>query len=442
MNVLFLAHPGTNARSVFLDCARGFERAGCRVFHWELAPMWQATERDKALAPRLVSEFTALFAAFVKANRIDASVAMWANGLLSLMNAAKDGRIVSAFDAIGLPHLLFWLDAPHWAHSGNFRAHFRSPLLAGAKLLHVINNPATAREMETVLGFANVVSRPYGVDEEVFRPYPEERKELDVVFSSGPGDPPPTELALKELESDEPDWRAIRAEAARAALADLEPLAHRSPQPASMAALFRSLVGAQIENRDEPMLDRLDRLRTDPGLSAAAELLLANPALYVDATMKVRGVERFERAFTVAYLARRFRVGVFGGGDYSAWGAPVQTLGMVPWESQARMYARGRVGLNVMRWQDDVGLILKCFEITASGVPCLVAQRRGLEELFGPDEVAAFTGPADAARRIRELLDSPGRLAELSERGRARTLRDHTWTRWARDLMPRLAALK
>lgn len=440
MNILVLCQPGTISRQVMLDLARGVERAGHRCFYWELEPMWAVYQRDAQAKPRALSDFSALAASFIRANGIDASIGMWANGLFAFMHGAHPGpppRPAPFFEVVRCPHLLMWLDAPHWAHEGGAVALSRSPILQSPYLTHVINNPHTAREMTEVLGYRRVVPRAYGVCESTFRPHPGERREFDIVFASGPGDPAPTPEALQELDAAEPDMLRVRASAARLAAPALNDLAAGAGD--GMRELFAGLIEAQLRDRHEPMLDRLRRLAASGHADAAARLM-ADPKLFVAATMQTRTVERFERAFTLAYLARRFRVGLMGGGDYSAWRAPVTPLGSVPHDQQSRMYSRAAVGLNVMRWQDDHGLNLKSFEITASGAACLVSRRGGLSDLFDESrEVAAFDSPGHAALLLRDLLESPQRLAVIAAAGYERTQRDHTWSRWASDLIPRLA---
>lgn len=94
------------------------------------------------------------------------------------------------------------------------------PILHSPYLTHAINNPHTAREMTDVLGFRRVVPRAYGVCETTFRPHPGERREFDIVFAPGPGDPAPTPEALEELDAQEPDMLRVRASAARLAGAE------------------------------------------------------------------------------------------------------------------------------------------------------------------------------------------------------------------------------
>lgn len=441
MNILAFLMLGSNSRSIMLDCARGFEGAGHRLFLWELAPMFGTYQRYASMRVQMQGELSSIVRSFIETNRIDASIGMWANTLLALQNTMVPGdagpRIQTYFDTIDHPHLLMWLDAPHWAHGNDFRQHLGTSLVSQRRVSHFINNKETAREMTDVLGFNNVHARSYGVNQHTFRPYPEMEKSFDIVFGSGPGDPPPTPLALKELESDEPDMMAIRQEAAGRVMPGLVDIARSLPaNGVGCEGLFRALVKAQVENRDEPMLSRLARLAGDASLSPAVEVVRRDPRLFVKATMAVRGVEQFERAFTVAYLSRRFNCAVFGSGDYSAWGCKAHRFGEVAYADQAKVYSRGRIGLNVGRWQDDAGLNLKCFEITASGAACLCARRGGFDEAFTDGvEAVAFRSPADAARKARGLLDDPGRLAAVAGAGRARTLRDHTWDEWAKDML-------
>lgn len=442
VNILAFIHPGTNSRSIMLDCARGFERAGHRLYLWELAPMWAAYQRHAAMRVQMQSELSLLISSFIQANRIDASLGMWANTLLSLQNTMVPDeagpRIRSFFDSIDHPHLLMWLDAPHWAHGNDFRQHFGTSLIRQRRVSHFINNPETGREMTRVLGFTNVVPRNYGVNQDTFHPYQELEKGFDIIFASGPGDPAPTPIALEELERDEPDMLRIRTDSAERLAPSLTDLARsHAHHSSSLETLLHTLLAAQLADRDEPMLTRLDRLAiTNPSLCPPIATLATDPRLFVQATMMIRGVEQYERAVTISYLSRRFRCALFGSGDYSAWGCRAHRFGEVAYEDQAKLYSRAKIGLNVGRWQDDSGLNLKCFEITASGAACLCARRNGFEETFLPGvEIVPFSSPFDAAHTARGLLDDPDRLQSVAAAGRTRTLRDHTWNVWAGDML-------
>ena len=83
-----------------------------------------------------------------------------------------------------------------------------------------------------------------------------------------------------------------------------------------------------------------------------------------------------------------------------------------------------------MRWQDDIGVNSKVFEITACGAACLQAYRGGIDELFEVGkEILVFKTPGEARQQLSEALSSPSRVEELAEAGRSRTLRDHTWAK-------------
>ncbi|MCC6675717.1 MAG: glycosyltransferase family 1 protein [Phycisphaerales bacterium] len=430
MRLLFLLQPGANSRSIFLDFIRGFRQAGHEALTLELAPIWHAYDQNPAARPALMSRFTGQLREALVAQRIDLTCAMWGNALTTLMHSTHDGAPRTLFDLLNIPHLLFWLDAPHWAQGGSMLPAFGTPILAGPALRHLINNPATAREMTDVLGFGATIAAPYAINEEVFRPRPEITPEFDLVACIGPGDPAPTPLALRELESSTPDLDALRREAADLLRPRLRELAGNDASAAALDALLDSQVAA----RHIPMLDRLRAIDTD-----IARAILADPRLYTRATMANRSIESLERPFTTAWLSRRFSCAIFGEGDLSAWGFRGAHLGRPAHEEQSAAYARGRIGLNLMRWQDDAGLNLKPYEISASGRSCLCSARAWTDRSFEPGrEILAFSGPAHAAQLTRELLDDPARLTAIAEAGLARTRRDHTWCTRAAQIIDSL----
>ena len=106
----------------------------------------------------------------------------------------------------------------------------------------------------------------------------------------------------------------------------------------------------------------------------------------------------------------------------------MKSEGFIPYDQQGRMYARAALGLSVMRWQDEVGVHIKPFEIMASGAACLAERRAGMEALWTEGkEIAMFDSPAEARQKAAALLADPAGLRDLTAAGRARTLRDHTW---------------
>lgn len=442
MRLLALVHPGTNSRSIFTDMLQGMVRAGHRVDILELGPLWNACRAGPEQAREAVLHETRRVHAFLTGQGVDAVVGMWGNAATSLMlDHAGDGGPITIFDHIGVPHLFWWLDAPHWA--ANAKTLWNSPLPRRPGCVHMINNAGTAREMREILGFGRTLDVPYGINERVFRPFPA-TGEFDVVVSCGPGDPPPSPAALEQLESNEPDVDAIRDARAREIHDQIPGLVSSQSAGDGVVALLRALLATQRRQRHAPMLARLQRLAAqDASLSAALAELRSRPELYVRGTELVRSVETFERAFLISWLSRRLRVAVFGSATLGPWGCHATMLGDLPYEGMPAAYARGRVALSAMRWQDDVGVNIKPMEMTASGVASVCVHREGLADLFAVGrEILTYDTPARALAAVRELLDNPRRRAELAGAGLERTLKDHTWTRRAGAITGVLAEVR
>lgn len=444
MRVLVMAHPGTNSRDIFLDAARGFESAGCEVVRWEIEPLQRLSRRAPPgpLREGIAEDIGAHFASFVESNRVDFSFGLWANGLLSLPIGKTGGRLASTFELIGHDHVAFWLDAPHWAHGGGVAPLFGTPVVASDRLHHVINNPATADEMRRVLGFGRVFARGYGIDTGVFSPREGVSPRFDVVFGSGPGDPEPTAFELAELEKDEPDVAGMRAERAEVVRAEAVRAARSWAWPAgvdggAVPAVVSRLVTMQVDDPAEPMLARLERVAgEDAALAGGVRALVSDPVRFVEATAKARKVEAARRAFTVAYICKRMRCAVFGQGGFEGWPVEAERLGFVGYREMSDAYAAGKLGLNVMRWQDEVGLNLKALEISASGRACLCERRAGLSDAFEPGaEVADFGSPAEAVELARALVGDDARRERMAGAALARVRAQHTWGHWARDVV-------
>ncbi len=424
MRFLCFLQPGTNSRSIFRDMIVGFQRAGHEALIVELAPIWDQYAKAGANKPAAMSAVTAEIARTVKSRRVDAALCMWGNALTTLMHMTDGaGTPRTVFDEIGVPLVCYWLDAPHWAQGESLHDVFGSPIFRGPSMRHIINNPGTAREMTDVLGFGRTLALPYGVDERVFSPRASTEPRYDLVAALGPGDPAPSPQVLAMLESDEPPVDELRRAAARRVAAALEKLIAEHPQRGLIHPVLEALLRSQIEHRHEPMFCRLQRF--DPAGVAA---LVSHPRLYVRATMLVRAVEACERAFSISWLSRRFRVATFGSGDLGPWQCRATHLGELAYEAMADAYASGKAGLSVMRWQDDVGLNIKPFEISACARPCLCARRSGVDDLFRDgQEILVFDSLPHAAERLRSVCDSSATRHELGGRARARVEREHTW---------------
>lgn len=426
--VLFFMSPGTNSRDHLEDMVNGYERAGARVTRWDVAPIVERLGTPDAMTT--LTESTRLLAAYLKANDIELTVGIWAFALGVTLSEKRGDNAVSFFDAIDMPHLMFWFDAPERAHGGGFREQFNTPIVGGSATIHQINNRAAAQEMAGLWGFTNVLPLPYGVNEETFRPCNVEPK-YDLVFCMGQDNLQPTDVERSELGSDDPDVGAIVAARAALACERWPKLAEAMPgiDPDAVRALVERLVARQAANRHEPFLERLQAIaHADVSLLPAIEFLIRNPDAYANAASMTRGVERWRRPFFITWLSRRFSCAVYGAEGLEAWDSPAERLGYVEHQDQSRCYGLGRAGLNVMRWQDEVGINIKPFEIAASGRPVLCEQRTSVDECFVPgEEINLFDTPADAGRALSALLDDPAARRNVADAALARVHRDHTW---------------
>jgi len=440
VRILFFLQPGRNSRSIFGDMIRGFAQSGHETIVWELAPIWKMLETHSDRRDAMLHEVSSIVATLIHANGVDLSIGMWASALYSLANGRKDGQPATFFDVIDHPHLMFWLDAPQWAHGGDIAQFFNTPIVGGRRVHHLINSETTAREMRDVLGFTNVGSAPYGVDAQVFRPR-EVPQKFDVVFALGKGDPQPTALMLEQLDADVPDAEAIRheqSERVRGTLIQLADEFEREDVSAVEGALC-ALLRTQLDSPREALLDRLGRVaQQDDALARGARALRLRPEAFVRAGQLVRRVDAWERAFTISYLSRHLHCATFGSGDLGPWAYRGETLGELPYEEQSLAYARGRLGLNVMRCQDDQGVNLKPMEIAASGRVCLMRDRPGIEDLFDPDrEIVTFDGPGDALEKASRVLGDCALREQMARAAHDRVLADHTWSVRADELLER-----
>ena|GEM_PF-1186936 len=434
LRILFLQHPGANSRDIFFDIIEGYREAGNEVFVLELGPLWArmrvcARPEDKDACVKLFAD-TVL--GFARANRIDLCVTMWANGHISLGSRGEE----SFFEHAGLPILMHWLDAPQWAHRGEV-LDLPPSLLNGPNTFHAINNPETAKEMDRVLGFSNVIALSNAAGPTSFRPYPDEKKDFDIVFGVGADRSQPTDLMRREQAEDAPDVHAIRAAAAAALRPELcEITAPVWDRSAGADRFVDLLIQARLKCRDEAVLNQVGRIvREHRDMAPAVLSLLQDARRYVQFSMTLRRMEEWERAFVFVYLSRYFRCATFGLEEsFKNWPGTWEHLGPLPHEEQARAYSRSRFGLNVMRWQDDVGLNLKPFEITLSGACLLQSYRVGIEALFDESQIVVFRTPQECRAKVAELLAKAQRIAQMAAAGRARALAQHCWKHRAAEV--------
>jgi hypothetical protein len=436
MNILFLTHSGTNSRDIMTDVVAGFREAGHFSMQLPVDAMFRLAYAGGVVSAPDRERLIGAVGDIVRENAVELIVSMWGNGVLLLGDVARQAAGTSTtWPRIGAPILNIWLDSPERAHQGSVVQLFRTAAFSSPWVFNHINNDASAAEMAQIYGFSNVLPTPWGVNPTIFKPW-EEPRTLDVMFSIGGGEPwtKPTPAMLEEVARDEPDVERIRKELAEAVRPRLRTLAESLGDAASAAcAVFERMLQMQLADRTKPMVARLTSIATeDASLRRGVEAIVRDLTGYVAMTELVRQVDSFHRVFSFVHLARHFRCGLFGAGDLEAWGCAVRSEGNVPYAEQAKQYSRASVGLSVMRWQDEAGLHIKPYEITASGAACIAQHRSGLDAQWAiGSEVETFVSLPELRRKVHHLVSDASVCEAMARAGRARTLRDHTWSRRA-----------
>jgi hypothetical protein len=370
--------------------------------------------------------------AAVAEHEIDFCVCMWGNAPATLDE--YDGK--NFFDAHRLPILMHWLDAPQWAHQSQVLDVPRG-VFNGPYCYHYINNSGTAQEMAGVLEFSNVITLSNAASPARFRPQAAGEKDFDIVFGVAEDTISPTPMMLEELDKEEPNIQAIRADVAYSLRSRLSEFIHSvCSAPALADRLVDLVISERLQSRHTTVLAQMCRVaHAEPSVARAVLALLQDARRYVGFSSTLRQIESWERAFTLAYLSRYFRCATFGFKcAFAEWPGQWEYLGELPYDEQCAAYGRSRFGLNVMRWQDDVGLNLMPFEITLSGACLLQAYRVGVEEHFGESEAIVFNSPQECRGRVADLLTEPERILRIAEAGRERSLLQHCWHHRAADV--------
>ena len=143
---------------------------------------------------------------------------------------------------------------------------------------------------------------------------------------------------------------------------------------------------------------------------------------------------------------REFHVNIWGVGWNSAEaraslnGAEhrvIRSSRFVPDERAASIYSAATIGLNIHDVQSRyAGLNARTFEVLATGTFELTDAVAGMEELLVPgEEIVAYRSPEEARDLVRYYLRHPELRLRIAARGRARTLREHTYVHRMRQLL-------
>lgn len=427
--LLVLQNPGRGSRNYLEGILSGLRRLGVAHCVLELQEIWAINKTEPAALVTRLSHV-------LVGQKVGAVIGYGFNGMSDIpLDDAPAKKMRSFFEVRGIPHLMLWLDHPHWHSelvglSPELQGLFRS-----ANNLHFMKSRAHALEMERICGWPNCFELPAAVDPEQFPLAPQgelsggqeggPRYDL-VAICSERGELPGWLREFVALEN--PDPVAIRAVILREVKTALEQL-WRAEIPEGLRAETTAVGNAWAELKcAEPFVAagrHWPRL-TEQFPGACWYLTLTYPT-YMKALRILWRLREWERRFYLAYLAKYCAVGVFGG-DWSPLG--LGPGGRVDFLKQSAAYAQGRVALNITDGHDEEGLTLKPFEIAASGVPLLNYFAHGLSELYTEGrEIEVFRKPAEARDKLLALLADPQRRVAMAAAARARTLAEHTWER-------------
>ncbi len=418
--LLILLNPGRFTRHSLMDMLRAAERLGIAAGSVEMGDIWQIQQSGRV--PNAEA-----FAAELRRLNVRAVLGSGPNGLYEWpVSHAPDGRPVPFFESLGIAHLLWWTDHPQWANERmNLRADLQ-PLLRSPNNHHFVKSELAADELRDLLRWPNVHGLPVAEDPERLRPAVDVTPDFDVVVVMG--SPPLLDPAVAAfLDQEEPDPMAMTRTVAARIAPQLDALwAERAPR--ELVDTVTAFGRAWLEQRTAESLTGTYRvfLRLESSFADAVRWLRENPSTYFDALELFWQLARWQRTFHVRYLAKYFRIGVFGtdwssvgvGGD-GAW---------VNHDDQPRIYARGKIALNLSQAGDEEGVSHKPFQIAACGVPLVHIERSGLGSCFAPgEEVETFRTPREARDVIAALLADPGRRRRMADAARQRVCQEHTW---------------
>ncbi len=417
--LLVLLNPGRMSRHWLLGMIAGAERIGLRTEVVELGPVWDVLRSGRR-------SDAAGFARALREKRVRAAIGYTMNGL-NEWPAATDptGAVRPFFEQVGIPHLMWWSDHPQWASEKAALAPGIQTALRSPNHHHFLKSTLAADELSHIAGWPNCHGMPVAEDPARLRPAEGVQPEFDVVAVIG-SPPALDERLVRFLDDDTPDQEAINDIVAQKVDQKLRAIWDKE-SPRGFSAELEAFGHSWIERRKcDPLTGSFRVFQAlEPQYPRATCWLRANYRVYFDALEAMWTFGRWQRTFVLRYLSKHLKVGVFGS-DWS--GVGIGGGGWVEHEDQPRVYARGRVAINISQANDEEGIAHKPFQIAACRVPMVHIMRSGLEACFAPGvEVATFETPREALDTITSLLDDPNRRAAMAQAAHTRLCRDHTW---------------
>jgi hypothetical protein len=422
-SVLILLNGGKMSRNYLLGLGNSCGRLGINYVFIEIDQVRAAMAQNRAVAMAQLDQI-------LHQHRVAAVISYTLNGC-DLPGEFVGGVFRTYFELRGIPHILFWTDHPQWANDKiglrpDLQVAFRS-----ANCFHFVKTEAHAYELSRVLGWPNCFDCPLACDPDQIKPAVGIEPQYDVVAIYG-GQPRPAEWMQPFLELRDPDPQEIGEHFTAGIREELAAMWDRQNVEPALRAQLRALGERLTEYRRRDMFTaaawHIPALADE--FPQAMRWLTFNPRAYFDMVALLWRYRGWHREFILSYLARHFRVAVFGG-DWTALGCAKPTSGPGGWvdfQDIPNALARGKVVLNLTAGYDEEGITAKPFEIAASGCAMLHNWNRGLESFFDiGSEIAAFHRPREAVEQVEMLLSDEHRRRAMGEAARARLEREHSW---------------
>jgi Glycosyl transferases group 1 len=421
--LLILLNGGKMSRNYLLGIANSAQRLGIDHLCIEMDQIRAAIAQNQTAA---IQQLDAL----LNRERIGAVLSYTLNGCdLPGENANRVFR--TFFEVRGIPHLLFWTDHPQWASERQALSPGLQPAFRSGNSFHFVKTRAHAHELNRILGWPNCFDCPLACDPDQIRPVEQETNpEFDVVAIYG-GSPKLRDHLKPFLDSDDPDPHDLMLSYVDDIRSNLDAI-WKSDAPdvlrPQLAALAEKLLAARL---DQPLKASIWNLpAVEQEFPMAMRWLTINHQTYFKMTAQLYKCRAWLRHFVPAYLAKYFRVGIFGG-DWTGmncirgqWG----TNGWVDLADMPKVLAKGKVTLNLSANYDEEGITAKPFEIAASGAVMLHNEATGLGDFFELGrEAFSFATPKEAREITSELLNDPERRRSVGIAARARLEKDHSW---------------
>jgi len=418
--ILLLQNPGSIASYYIKGLQLAARRIGIKALLFELEPLWRAEGQAKLRIGNVLINFCIQ-------HKITAVLGYASNSVFSFPQMQlTTGDLIPMFSSLGIPQVLLWIDHPHWIENVFPTKPENLALLSNPLCHHFVKSPSAARDLIEVLGWPASYALPPAEEPELLADNRDVKPQYDVVAICGSLQPLPQELHgfLAQADPDPVEISRTFAGATIAALATRLREEQRSmPDGATLDAFCGNLVETRLQNLESPVRECI--MHAGQAENEILAAIIARPGCYLDVHRILWRLDGWRRTFQLAYLSRQFKVRVFG---RACPGCDFVSGGWIDYREQSRIYATGRMVINISQSYDDEGVTHKIFQIVASNVPLLHNRRRGLDSLFTPGgEIAIFSRPAEASEVVAQLLGNPDLRVEMAVRARKRLEAEHTW---------------